>query len=149
MLTANAGTGKQEIPNMIPHCRPEINVQVEPQPVNTLESLNFRQIWQHSTEDNNLTLYGFQRFKTSHLLNLRYIEKEIAQLDREIYQRGLKCMASEEDDRRYDRLRLRFSQRDQDFNEKQDWICSEMILRLRSLLKEYGECIQRDLFFYH
>jgi hypothetical protein len=41
----------------------------------------FRKLWKHSTEDNNLALYGFRRFKTSHLLNLRYLEEEISRLD--------------------------------------------------------------------
>jgi hypothetical protein len=42
-----------------------------------------------STADNNLTLHGFRRFKTTHLLNLRYLEDEVAQMDHTLYQAGL------------------------------------------------------------
>jgi hypothetical protein len=42
-----------------------------------------------STADNNLTLHGFRRSKTTHLLNLRYLEDEVAQIDHTLYQAGL------------------------------------------------------------
>jgi len=38
-----------------------------------------------STADNNLTLHGFRRFKTTYLLNLRFLEEEIAQMDYTLY----------------------------------------------------------------
>jgi len=31
----------------------------------------FRKVWKQSIEDNNLSLYGFRRFKTTHLVNDR------------------------------------------------------------------------------
>lgn len=49
----------------------------------------FRMHWQSATADSNLTLHGFRRFKTMHLLNLRFLENEISQLDHQIYQAGL------------------------------------------------------------
>ena len=47
--------------------------------------VRFPLLWQRSTEDNNLALHGFRRFKTTHLLNLRFLEEEIADLDHAIY----------------------------------------------------------------
>ena len=32
------------------------------------------------TNDNNVTLHGFRRFKNTNLLNLRFLEEEIAEL---------------------------------------------------------------------
>jgi len=43
--------------------------------------LPFKEVLEHNTEDNNLTLHGFRRFKTTHLVNLRFLEEEIAELD--------------------------------------------------------------------
>ncbi|KAL3965724.1 hypothetical protein ACCO45_000032 [Purpureocillium lilacinum] len=56
-----------------------------PQPL----AAQFRSHWQASTADSNLTLHGFRRFKTTHLLNLRYLEAEIAELDHLLYQVSL------------------------------------------------------------
>ena len=151
MTSADLRTKKRDdtekTPRKVLHHHFEIKEQLQPQAKECSEYLNFRQIWEHSIEDNNLTLYGFQRFKTSHILNLRYLEKEIAQLDREIYQIGLKCMATRENDRPRDRLALRFSKRDDDFYEKEDYISSEKILRLRSLLKDYGMLLYSEQSF--
>ena len=36
-----------------------------------------RKIWSNVTDDNALTLYGFRRFRTTHLLNPRLLETEI------------------------------------------------------------------------
>jgi hypothetical protein len=96
----------------------------------------FRKLWKHSTEDNNLTLYGFRRFKTSHLLNLRYLEEEISRLDYDIYQAGLRsgCRLGERN-----RLGLRYSKLDTEFTQAAGGISTEMILKLRGLLKDYGE----------
>lgn len=49
----------------------------------------FRVHWQSATANSNLTLHGFRRFKTMHLLNLRFLENEISQLGHQIYQAGL------------------------------------------------------------
>jgi hypothetical protein len=49
----------------------------------------FRKCWTISTADDNLTLHGFLRFKTTHLLNLRFLENEITHMDHTLYQAGL------------------------------------------------------------
>jgi hypothetical protein len=56
-------------------------------PAQNLDPLSgqFRGHWQSSTTDSNLTLHVFRRFKTTHLLNLRFLEGEIADLDHVIY----------------------------------------------------------------
>jgi hypothetical protein len=95
----------------------------------------FKKLWKHSTEDNNLMLYGFRRFKTSHLLNLRYLEDEISNLDHQIYQIGLHsgCELGERD-----RLGLRYSKRDSAPPEKL-LVSQELVLKLRHLIIEYGK----------
>ena len=96
----------------------------------------FKRLWKHSTEDNNLTLYGFRRFKTSHLLNLRYLEEEISRVDHDIYQAGLRsgCVPGERD-----RLGLRYSKRDPNSSQGNEIFNNKLISDLRTLLKEYGK----------
>ena len=96
----------------------------------------FKRLWKHSTEDNNLTLYGFRRFKTSHLLNLRYLEEEISRVDHDIYQAGLRsgCVPGERD-----RLGLRYSKMDSSPPQGNEIFNTGLILKLRSLLKDYGK----------
>ncbi|KAH8691088.1 hypothetical protein GQ44DRAFT_754052 [Phaeosphaeriaceae sp. PMI808] len=69
----------------------------------------FRKYWEISTDDNNLTLHGFRRFKTTHLLNLRFLESEVAELDHTIYQAGLSLGLAPSPT---DRLGLKHSNRD-------------------------------------
>ena len=97
----------------------------------------FPKIWSRSTEDRNITLYGFRRFKTSHLINLRFLEEEIAELDHNIYQAGL-SLDSDARNRKSDRLGLRYSRRDSSVPPLQDIITESMVIELRRLLKEYG-----------
>lgn len=97
----------------------------------------FPKVWSQITDDKNLTLYGFRRFKTSHLLNLRFLEEEISEYDRRIYQARLK-LDIDNDRRKADRLGLQYSHRDSDVPDIQDTITVSMVLRMRSLLKEYG-----------
>lgn len=96
----------------------------------------FKKLWKHSTEDNNLTLYGFRRFKTSHLLNLRYLEEEISKLDHDIYQAGLRSGC---EPGKRDRLGLRYSKRNPNSLKDSETINIELILKLRVLLKDYGK----------
>jgi hypothetical protein len=96
----------------------------------------FKRLWKHSTEDNNLTLYGFRRFKTTHLLNLRYLEEEIFRLDNDIYNAGLR---SGRELGVRDRLGLRYSKTDPSALQDDEIMNREMILRLRNLLKGYSE----------
>ncbi|KAI0437233.1 hypothetical protein F4803DRAFT_566232 [Xylaria telfairii] len=50
---------------------------------------DFMKYWRTTTADNSLTLHGFRRFKTTYLLNLRFLEGEIATLNHTIYQAAL------------------------------------------------------------
>lgn len=103
----------------------------------------FPKIWSHSTEDRNLTLYGFRRFKTTHLVNLRFLEEEISELDHKIYQAGL-SIDDGTSKGKPDRLGLRYSHRDPIVPALQDIITDSLVLRLRSILKDYGQQTQRS-----
>ena len=96
----------------------------------------FCKCWMTSTDDNNLTLHGFRRFKTTHLLNLRFLEHEIAEMDHTIYQAGLGLGLSPSST---DRLGLKHSKRDKHAPRIDDAITQEFILKLRDLLRQYGE----------
>jgi hypothetical protein len=106
-------------------------------PADTQEDLTeqFRKHWRSSTDDNNLTLHGFRRFKTSHLLNLRFLEDEVAKLDHIIYQAGLQL---DIDPTSTDRLGLKQSRRDSNPPNISETVTQELILQLRDLLKQYG-----------
>lgn len=95
----------------------------------------FRKHWQTATDDNNLTLHGFRRFKTAHLLNLRFLEDEIAELDHTIYQAGLSLNI---DDSPSDRLGLKHSRRDTTVPSIETTITRELVFELRGLLQQYG-----------
>ena len=49
----------------------------------------FRRFWCATTDDRRLTLFGFRRYRTAHLLNLRFLEDEIHKIDHDIFQAGL------------------------------------------------------------
>ncbi|KAF2186637.1 hypothetical protein K469DRAFT_726137 [Zopfia rhizophila CBS 207.26] len=80
-----------------------------------------------SLHGSNVTLYSYRRFKTSHLLNLRFLEEEIEQVDREIYQADLKLGVP---DSKVDRLLLKHNMRDAG-EKSPDAISNKLILRLR------------------
>ncbi|KAI1083687.1 hypothetical protein F5B20DRAFT_568750 [Whalleya microplaca] len=98
----------------------------------------FPTIWQSSTADNNLTLHGFRRFKTTHLLNLRFLEAEIAELDHSVYQAGLSLDIAPATN---DRLGLKHSKKDENIPELDEIITSDLVLKLRRLLQEYDEAL--------
>lgn len=95
----------------------------------------FRDAWTASTADNNLTLHGFRRFKTTHLLNLRLLEHEIAEMDHVVYQAGLSLDVSLSPE---DRLGLKHCKRDAKPLQIEETITKDFVLKLRRLLKEYG-----------
>lgn len=95
----------------------------------------FRKIWPITTDDNNVTLYGFRRFKVSHLLNLRFLEQEIAELDHTIYQAGL-SIGLEPTAR--DRAGLKHSKLDTYIPALESSIYPELVSKLRSLIQQYG-----------
>ncbi|KAH8197327.1 hypothetical protein TruAng_008493 [Truncatella angustata] len=98
----------------------------------------FRQFWPRITDDNNLTLHGFRRFKTTHLLNLRFLEEEIAQIDHAIYKSGL-GLGHEPSVR--DRLGLKESKRDSEVPAIEDTITTELVGKLRTLIQQYDDAL--------
>ncbi|KAL8393789.1 hypothetical protein RB595_003511 [Gaeumannomyces hyphopodioides] len=98
----------------------------------------FRKIWPVATNDSNLTLHGFRRFKTSHLLNLRFLEEEIAELDHRIYQAGLSLQIEPSD---ADRLGLKHCKRDAQVPDPAEVIRRETVEALRNLLKQYDDAL--------
>jgi hypothetical protein len=96
----------------------------------------FPQVWHRSTVDSNVSLHGFRRFKTSHLVNLRFMEEEIAEIDHKIYQAGLNLGFQPTP---ADRLGLETSKRDANVPKIEEIVNPALVLRLRSLLKDYGQ----------
>lgn len=92
----------------------------------------FLKAWQSSTDDNNVTLHGFRRCKTTPLLNLRFLEDKIADLDQIIYQASLNLGLS---DSPADRRGLTHSKRDAKVPNINDTITTDFILNLRELLR--------------
>jgi hypothetical protein len=107
----------------------------EPPPSGGDTTEAFRKRWAASTADSNLTLHGFRRFKTTHLLNLRFLENEIASMDHTLYQAGLSLGLTPSS---ADRLGLSHSKRDMHVPDIEDTITPKFILKLRNLIKEYG-----------
>ncbi|KAK4205992.1 hypothetical protein QBC37DRAFT_156502 [Rhypophila decipiens] len=105
-------------------------------PKDTVET--FRTCWMLSTDDNNLTLHGFRRFKTTHLLSLRFLEQEIAEMDHVLYQAGF---GLDLDPQHEVRLGLEHGKRDGNTPNIRDAITPEFILKLRELLKQYDEAL--------
>lgn len=100
-----------------------------------IHAKNFLKAWQVASADTSLSLYGFRRFKTSHLLNLRLLEAEIADLDHVVYQAGLTLGF---DHAPGNKLGLNYCKRDEKAPIIDETITEEFVLRLRDLLKQYG-----------
>ncbi|CAN8099915.1 unnamed protein product [Discula destructiva] len=100
----------------------------------------FNRIWSIATEDENLTMYAFKRFKTSHLVNLRYLEHELDKLDRDVYQAGLSLG---HDVSKTGRLLLGHAQKDKVIKTVQDVAQKENIIRLRKLISENDKAMIR------
>lgn len=98
----------------------------------------FGKIWPIATADNNMTMHGFRRFKTSHLVNLRLLEDELEKLDRDVYQAGMKLGAPIS---KIDRLGLGQSERDRDAKTASEVMNRETVMRLRGLVQEYGKSL--------
>ena len=94
----------------------------------------FDRSWCEAVSDNRLTLFGFRRFRTTHLLNLRILEAEIDVLDRLIYQAGLKI----DHQPVLDRLGLTYAKRDAKQSVKHSTMDKAFVSRLRKRIKEYG-----------
>ena len=96
---------------------------------------SFRDLWCKATDDNYLTLYGFRRFRTTHLLNLRYLEKEIDALDHHIFQAGLRLGDRPSS---VDKLGLRHGKIDAQALGMEEVMTRETVLKMRDLTKQYG-----------
>jgi hypothetical protein len=101
-------------------------------------SRQFAKHWRSCTTDNNITLHGFRRFKTAHLLNLRILEDEIAEMDHKIYQAGLHSGIEPTSE---DRLGLKHGRKDPKSTSVDEVMNSGFILQLRSLVQQYGMCL--------
>ena len=111
-----------------------------PVPVNSTTQSHlqdkFATHWQNSTSDDPLALFAFRRFRTSQLLNLRFLEDEIATLNDQIYQAGLK-MGLPIGEKDY--LGLKLAQLDPNALDFKDIITTGNVQRLRQSLKEYSK----------
>ena len=96
---------------------------------------SFRKAWRLVTDDNYLTLFGFRRFRTAHLLNLRFLEEEIDKIDHQIFQAGLRHGNTPNT---IDRLGLKHAKRDLDPQGAEEIISQKLVTKLRDLLKQYG-----------
>ena len=104
-------------------------------------SKTFRKVWPDITSDNYLTLFGFRRYRTTHLLNLRFLEFEIDKIDHDLYQAGLQLERPLGREHALDRLGLKQAKRDDKQIKMEEIVNQALILRLRSLIKEYGDYI--------
>ena len=96
----------------------------------------FRTLWPKITDDNYLSLFGFRRFRTTHLLNLRFLEKEIDDVDHQIFQAGLKLGHTPTS---VDKLGLRHGKKDAHAAGNEEVVTRGLVLRIRDLIKQYGE----------
>lgn len=101
----------------------------------------FSRVWREITSDNHLTLFGFRRYRTTHLLNLRFLEAEIDKLDHDLYQAGLQLNQPLVRQNTLDRLGLKQAKKDNKRMNVDEVVNEDSIIRLRKLIKEYGECI--------
>ena len=102
-------------------------------------SQRFRTIWPEITSDNYLSLFGFQRYRTAHLLNLRFLEAELGAIDRDIYQSGLQLSQPLDCGHVLDRLGLKHAKKDNDPKKIEEVVNQALIIRLRELIKQYGK----------
>lgn len=114
--------------------------EVEKAPEDPEFMKRFRKCWCNATDDNYLTLFGFRRFRTAHLLNLRFLEEEIHKIDHEIYQAGMNlgCPLGA-----IDRLGLKHGKRDlvaAGDAGTGSVVNQDLITSLRALLRQYGTC---------
>lgn len=103
-------------------------------------SERFSTVWREITSDNHLTLFGFRRYRTAHLLNLRFLEAEINEIDHDLYQAGLQLDQPLDRAHTIDRLGLKQAKIDSKRVRIEEVANEALIMRLRRLIKEYGEC---------
>lgn len=103
---------------------------------------DFRSHWRTATDDNELSLFSFRRYRTSHLINLRFLENEVERVTHEIYQAGLQVEIKEECKKK---LGLQYATRNPNTQPIEEVITRPKILELRALMKEYGERFKLQL----
>jgi len=97
----------------------------------------FSKVWPAVTDPNPLVLFGFRRFRTSHLLNLRALEHEILEIDHQVFQADLQLGKPAP---RRDRLALDHAEKDTPADATGGHVFDrEKLERLRSLLQRYGK----------
>ena len=101
----------------------------------------FNRIWREITSDNHLTLFGFRRYRTTHQLNIRFLEAEIDKIDHDLYQAGLQLNQPLGREHIIDRLGLKQAKKDSNQMKAEELVNKALVMRLRRLIKEYGECI--------
>ncbi len=104
----------------------------------------FSKVWHDITSDNHLTLFGFRRYRTTHLLNLRFLEAEINKIDHDLYQAGLQLDQPLDREHTIDRLGLKQAKKDSKRMKVEEVVHKALVMRLRRLIKEYGECISDE-----
>lgn len=117
--------------------------------VNYSYSETFSKAWRETTSDNHLTLFGFRRYRTTHLLNLRFLEAEIDKIDHDLYQAGLQLEQPLDRGHMLDRLGLKQAKRDCQRTRIEEVVNEGVILRLRGLIKEYGGWICNQILIIH
>lgn len=95
--------------------------------------LGFPDHWRSSTSLEEVSLFGFRRFRTSQLLNIRFLEDEISAIDREIYQAGLQ-LPPQYTSSSYENVR-----KDPNAAGPHEVITETTVHRLRTLLKQYSK----------
>lgn len=120
-------------------CNLDVSKQREPvkkksEDIKAMKS--FQKAWDIVTDDNYLTLFGFRRFRTAHLLNLRFLEEEIDKIDHQMFQAGLRLDNAPS---AIDRLGLEHAKRDLSPRGPEELINHELVTKLRDLLKQYGK----------
>jgi len=88
-----------------------------------------------------LTLFEFRKYRTTHLLNLRFLKAEIDKIDHGLYQADLQLDQSLDREHIIDRLGLKQAKKDSKRMKVEKVVNKALIMRLRRLIKEYDECI--------
>lgn len=101
----------------------------------------FRKVWREITSNNHLTLFEFRKYQTTHLINLRFLKAKIDKIDHDLYQADLQLNQSFDREHTIDRLDLKQAKKDDKRVKMKEVMNETLILRLRSLIKEYDECI--------
>lgn len=134
-IPTNHGSGTPPFSRLYPSIEVQDQMAATTSENSNETASDFRKLWQIAAADDNMTMYGFRRFKTSHLLNLRFLEHETELLDRDIYQAGLKLGFPTSST---DRLGLERSVKDENAKDASEVITSDSVVRLRKLIQEYG-----------